>query len=547
MVKNDLSKRSPVVVKDAPREAAKPLLQRLSERLQAVWRFVSVEVWDVELSALSVRRRFGVNTVRVVQLVLRGFRDDECPLHASALTFSTMMSIVPILALSLALARGLGGDEAARQWVQDRVGDWTENFDRSGSARDQPSTASDPDAPSDMPGVAEEGMSLVKDAAEITVEALTPIPSKVPVKDDELDPNVLAVQINDLVEQGFERMEKVSFGAMGGVGLVLLVWMVLAVLGRVEAAFNRVWGVTTDRTLWRKFTDYLSVLFVLPLLLLAASSLPLADFATRYLDPVAAQMVRDFLGSGMLKNLMVLVMTSLVFAFLIMFMPNMRVRTVPGLTGGLITAILFLIWLWICASLQVGAARMGKIYGSFATLPILLAWVNVSWQIVFLGAESAFAIQNCSTYRYERNVPNASLRVRLTLALAIVADITRTMSTDGRPFDMHGFARARRIPVRLLLATMDDLVRGGLVALVADAPGHYVLLLPPDTLRVGDVFDRLTQSGVDSSALGVSQLPDAARRAVEDVMTGTDVSARALTIRDLATRIAPPAAEGAGA
>lgn len=478
-------------------------IKEWQSRAKALWRFLSVEVWDLELSALSVRRRFGVNAVRVVQLVLRGFREDECPLHASALTFTTMMSIVPILALSLALARGLGGDEAARDWMRNRVADWTEGFESHQAASG----------------------TVAGDTA--TADA---------VVEDPVDPAVLSRQINDLLEAGFERMEQVSFGAMGGVGLVLLVWMVVAVLGQVESAFNRVWGIKEDRPLLRKFTDYLSVLFILPLLLLAATSLPIMDFATRFLDPRLASVVQSILVSGFLKNITVLVMTSLVFAFLIMFMPNTKVKLIPGLTGGLITAILFLLWLWLCAALQVGAVRMGKIYGSFATLPILLAWVSVSWQIIFLGAESAFAIQNCDTYRLEQNVPRASQHARLTLALAVVLDVARAV-TAGRPFDQAEFARQYGVPVRLLLSIMDDLVGAGLVAGVALAPGQYLLLGSPDTLRVQEVLERLNQSGVAPTGLGLDKLAPAVRELAAQLAGGADAGIRGQTIREWADKI----------
>lgn len=215
-------------------------------KLTRVWRFVTEDVWDLELSALSVRRRFGVSALRVVQLVWKDFRRDECPLHASALTFSTLMSIVPVLALSLALARGLGGEEAAKSWIRNSVADWTSGF-----------AVVEADVAGTLPTVTDVSAGLAGADGSAAANA-APRPS------DPVDPAALAHQINHMVEAGFKKMENISFGALGGVGLGLLVWMVIAVLGRVEASFNRVWGVTSERRLYRKFTDYLSVLFVLP-------------------------------------------------------------------------------------------------------------------------------------------------------------------------------------------------------------------------------------------------------------------------------------------
>ena len=66
--------------------------------------------------------------MRVVYLVVRGFREDECPLHASALTFETLLCLVPILALSLALARGLGDADTAKMRMRGMVSEWTQSF-----------------------------------------------------------------------------------------------------------------------------------------------------------------------------------------------------------------------------------------------------------------------------------------------------------------------------------------------------------------------------------------------------------------------------------
>lgn len=485
------------------------------------WHYITEGVWDVELSSLSVRRRFGIGAIRVLHLIWRGFREDECPLHASALTFTSLMSIVPVLALSLALARGLGGDDAAKTWIRARVADWTDTFQH---AKEQADRLSHPHAE------VAAGMARAVSTNSITYAL---------ADDDSVDPAVLAAQINRMVEAGFSKMDNVSFGALGGVGLALLVWMVIAVLGQVESSFNTVWGITVERSLWRKFTDYLSILLILPFLLLVASSLPIADYVTRYLNPASAQVVNHVLGSGLLKHATVFVLTSLAFAALISLMPNTRVKVVPALSGGAITAILFLLWLWVCAWLQVGAARAGRIYGSFATLPILLAWVNVSWQIVFLGAEAAFAIQNCRTYRMEQRSGQASMRARLTLALAVVTETARLMIRDGKPLDVTAYAQGRQVPVRFLLSVVDELVKAGLMAEVKTASGGYVLLRAPESILVRTIVDGILRTGAPPEALGLATAPPDVIRALVRMDEGLEQALQQHTVRDLVGAASP--------
>jgi len=466
--------------------------------------FLAQDIWDIELSSLSALRRFGVRAVRVVQLVFKGFREDECPLHASSLTFNTLMSIVPVLALSLALARGLGDAETARNKIRAAVAQWTETFEAVETATN------------DVADVVSSGG---------TDDAVAPAPPE--------QSSALSEEINSIVEEGFEKIENISFTALGGVGLVLLLWMVIQVLGRVEAAFNRVWGVKAGRSLWRKFTDYLSVLFILPVLIIAASSFPVAGFATRFLNEDAANFVRALLESSLLKAVVVWLMSTVCFAFIIMFMPNTRVKVGPGFIGGLVTALLFLLWLRTCAALQVGVAKWGRIYGSFAVVPIVLFWVYMSWQIIFFGAEVAFAVQNCSTYRMEQGARLANVEARNLLALSVIEAAGRAMTEGGRPFDASDFAGQRRVPVRFLNDVVSELMNAGLLAELSDRQGAYVLLKSPENLRVSEVLSAVLRSGVGPEDLGLIDVAPRVREAAQRASGGMNSAIDRLTVKDL--------------
>lgn len=477
----------------------------LSEGLSRAWRFIAVDVWDIELTSLSALPRAGVKFIRVVNLVFKGFKEDECPLHASALTFSTLMSIVPILALSLALARGLGDTETAKNRIRESISSWTQTF------RSQQTEVADDFVHENDANRPETSIPVVLDA-----------------------PTDLAVEIDGLVERAFEKVENISFAALSGVGLVILLWMVIEVLGRVEASFNRVWGVHVGRSFWRRFTDYLSVLFILPFLIVAASSIPVVDFATRFLDEAAAERVRAILGSGLLRNLAVVVMTTLCFGFLISFMPNTKVKMGSGLMGGLAAALLFIGWMHVCATLQVGAARAGRIYGSFAIVPILLAWVHVSWQIVLFGAEVAFAVQNCTTYRMEWGAAGASSVSRMTLALGVVIEAGRGMLGRSEGFDISEYARRNRVSVRLLHDVVDELVATGYLAELSDRTGHYVLLRAPAALKAVEVINAMMHSGVEPDALGLTGVNPRIDEIVGRAFSGADSPVEDATIKDLA-------------
>jgi len=477
-------------------------MKGVKEAVRQFSHFMREDVWDVELSVLSPLRAAWFRTIRVGWIVLRGFRQDQCPLHAASLTFSTLMAVVPILAFSLAVARGLGGAETAKTRIREAVADWTRRFE-AGAA----------DARG-VPGETEIAAGPAEPAAE----------------DDALH---LAAQINDLVDQAFEKVENINFTGLGALGLVLLLWMVISVLGRVENAFNRVWGVTVGRPVLRKVTDYLSVLFILPLLALAATSMPVADFATRFLSGPAAMRVSGILASGALKQFTVLAMTTLCFTFMIMFMPNTQVRARAGLTGGLLTALLFIGWLAACAALQVGVARMGRIYGSFAVVPILITWVYVSWQIVLFGAEVAFAVQNCATYRLEEGARQASVRGRMMLALSVMAEAARAMAEGDRGFEASSFAARKRVPVRLLNAVLDELVRSNLLAELSGTRGRFVLLRAPGDLTVKEVVDAMLGTGREPAVSGLRSEDPRIEAVLKKAEQGIGQSLDRVTIAEL--------------
>ena len=143
---------------------------------------------------------------RVGRLLLKGYLDDNLTIHASSLTFVTLTSLVPILAVAFALFKGFGvGDELMSQRFFDM--DWL----------------------SDMPQAFQEAVQ-----------------------------NLMAL------------VQHTNFSALGGVGLVFFVITAALLLANIEKSFNLVWGVETSRNIARQIINYTSVLVLVPLLLFAA-------------------------------------------------------------------------------------------------------------------------------------------------------------------------------------------------------------------------------------------------------------------------------------
>jgi len=478
------------------------------ERWTRIRKFLADGVWDVELNSLPLFPRFGVKAIRVLQLVFKGFVRDECPLHASALTFSSLLAIVPLLGLSLALARGLGGDDVVKNKIRETIYEWSQSFKTAPSLTHAGAISE---------SIGQSGADLYTPNLDVPRPEGTGIsPENVANQNPVWDSNSerdFADQVKALVEQAFEKVDRVSFKALGGVGFVVLLLLVVQVLAQIEGSFNRVWGVAVGRPMWRKFTDYLSVILVLPALILA-TWLPLARVLGGVMTASGADQIRTWLTAFPWRRVRDIVTTCLAFSFLLMFMPNTKVKFGPGLIGGIVTGLLFLGWLWLCRAFQVGVAGYSRLYGSFAFVPILLAWAFTSWSIVLFGAEVAFAFQNCVTYRMEQEAREASMKARLMLALSVVMEAARAMLGPGRGLNVSVFAAEKKVPVRFLNDVVDRLVHAGVLAELSGQSGHYVLLKSPERLLVRDVLDGMMELGVSARDLGVDTLNPTAAQTV---------------------------------
>jgi membrane protein len=435
--------------------------------------FLARGVWQQEVQAAPRWQQPWLRLTRFGWSVYKGFVANACLLHASALTYYTLFAIVPMLALGLALARVFGGEEIARREIHAHV----------------------------IGLFAPEGAP---------VGATNAAPVAVPDVNDEATrmSQEFVARLVSVEDKLFQQVNCLSLGTLGGMGLIGLLWMVVSMLQRVEESFNAVWGIAQGRSAWRCFADYLSVVMILPLLAVAASTVPVMDVLARnaLVAGLPADSLRTVVGSLWVKQGIVLGFTTLAFAFLFLFMPNTRVRLLPAFVGGLITAVCFMTWLRICTLMQVGIVKYSLIYGGFALLPILLAWIYVSWQIVMLGALVTCTLQYGSVCPTDRMGRPISPRSRLLLALELCAGTIRAMREQGVALDAESFIQARQLPARLTRALLDDLVRAGLLAEVTGQQGRYLLCRDPAQLTVAEVARYVWEDGLSPAELGLHHL-----------------------------------------
>lgn len=399
--------------------------------LSKVRQFILHDLWSTDLSQLSPRFKRLFKYLRVLMLSLRGFSEDKVQVKASALTYYTMMSIVPVLALVFAVAKGFG----LEQFVERQI------------------------------------MSHFAGQEQI---------------------------VNTLITFS-HNMINTKGGIMAIIGIVMLLWSVIKILTNIEHALNDIWQVEKQRTPVRKFTDYLAIVLVVPGLLLASSSLNI--YITTQVTNLVQKSTLLSMASPFIMfqlNLLPLLLIWIVFSFVFIAIPNTKVSFPAGIIAGIIAGTLFLVVQWGYVYLQIGVSRYNAIYGSFAAIPLLLVWLQISWLILLFGAEVSFAYQNIDMYEYEHETENMSHCNRQVLSILLLNHIVKRFKHGDPPQKSMELSDELHIPQRLLRNLLTSMVDCGLLCeVITDDKGlAYQPAVDPAKLSLDYVEERLDNHGM---------------------------------------------------
>ncbi|MDD4358110.1 MAG: YihY/virulence factor BrkB family protein, partial [Smithellaceae bacterium] len=389
-------------------------------------------VWRIRRKRLSPVKSFFLNLLRVVILSLRGFDEDKCQLRASALTFYSLISIVPILAMAFGVAKGFGFEKILEKQLREKLAGHED---------------------------------------------------------------ILA----NVIQFSHSLLENTQGGLMAGVGVIMLFWAVLKVLGHIEESFNDIWGVKKHRPLGRKFADYLSLMLICPVILILSSGV------TVFVSTQVAMIMEKFTILGSFRSTVFFLVELFpytlmwgLFTFLFVFMPNTRVRFSSALLAGIITGTIFQVVQWFYITFQIGVVKYNAIYGSFAALPLFLVWLQLSWLIVLYGAELAFAHQNVDTYEFEPDALKASHRLRTLLSLQITHHLIANFRAGEKALTASEISNRLEIPIRFVNDILFELLESNILATTeseADTDTAYQPALDPDRLTIQYVMEAMERRG----------------------------------------------------
>ena len=434
-------------------------------------------IWSGRFDARTGSKAGVIRLLRLFLVLLRDLAYGQLTLRATGLVFTTLLSLVPLLALSFSVLKAFG--------VYNQI---------------------DP----------------------ILLEFLAPLGEK----------------SADVSKWIVKFIENLNVKVLGSIGLALLIYTVVSLMQKIEESVNFIWHVPQLRSFARRFSGYLSVLLIGPVLIFSLIGITATIMATPQaglllaIEPVGGvvyavgQTIPVFFVIG-------------VFVFAYYFAPNTRVRLNAALIGGIVAGVLWQAASWAFAEFVRTATQYAAIYSSFAIFLLFLIWLYLNWLMLLLGASIAFYLQHPEYLVLEQGEPRLSNRMRERVALMLMYLIGKTYRDGGTAWTFSDLTQRLGVPTYALQMVLAALEQGGLLVQTGDDPPAYLPSRDLGSIELNDLLLVLRTAG-EEHYLGPQAVPVPAE--IESILAKLNMAfeeqLRQLTLRDLLTPTAPDATLG---
>jgi len=426
-------------------------------------------LWPNNFHELSGGQRCFRQIFRFLFILFAEFRRDRINLRAAALTYSVVLSLVPMLALSTAILKGMGAGDQMHKAAYQLI----DNL--SSSTSHLPTTIKKSPNSQSMPA-----------QNQSTEPAITPAQVPEATPDNTIKPEFnkdFSAHLYGAVDKIFDYVNRTNFAALGIIGTFLLLITVLIVINGIEEALNAIWQVDKSRSPGRKFMNYMALIIVCPL------TINLGIGATTMLNtPAIAVHLDKFFPiawvHGVLFKLIPIALLTTTFVICYYFLPNLKIRAKAAWCGGLAGALGLIALQKIFILLQVGVANYNAIYGSFATVPLFLLWIHSTWLVFLLGAEVAFTSQHFENYHIKgRYLPPGP---EMALTFDLINEIYKY-------FEQRQAATLKELTTATLESAiaveklLKRLVKAGLISATENQPPTYLPSTPAERFKAEEI------------------------------------------------------------
>lgn len=440
-------------------------------------------------------------------LVVKSFKRNRCPIRASALSFTTLLALIPMLAVAISITSALlkkEGEEQIYHFVDKLVSTMVPAAPLTNATVTTVSLSTN--AP---PASAQTNLALLTDGATTNPDASVPTASNPPVQaltngpaaalaTTSVDTNApsesggrLTAAQKDAARRIHEFIQNTRSGTLGTVGAILLVLVGIRMLRSIESTFNDIWGVTRGRNWLRSIETYCTALVVGPLLLVGAAALTSGP----YLESTRRLIARMPVFGPMIFPILTLLVLWLFFTLFYQLVPNTKVRFKAALIGGIVGGTIWHLnnlFGFLYVSRVVSNSR---IYGGLGLVPVFMAGIYFSWLVLLFGAQVSYAFQNRSLYFQEKLAENVNQRGREFVALRLMTCIGQCFHRGLPPQTSQEMSEELCVPGRLVQQVLQTLVAAHLVIEVSGNEPAYTPGRPLDQINAHHILQAMRARG----------------------------------------------------
>lgn len=305
----------------------------------------------------------------------------------------------------------------------------------------------------------------------------------------------LVPTIMEMVERYLETAQD---GLFIGIGILILLWAVYSFFQSVESAFNKIWNVHRSRSILRQATTYIAIVVLIPVLIVCSAGINIFLHST--MEGLHNHALHEFLHANGIKFLQ-FAMCWLLFTIMYVAIPNTKVRFLPALIPGVLMGTLFQLLQMLSVYLITLLSRTSIVYGAFASIPILMTWLQYTSLLILIGAEMSYAIQNNEEFEYEHDLNSMSRGYKDFIMLYLLRVIIARFEADEAPLTAHDLAVRDRLPIRLVNQLLSRLVEVGILREVFSDDDNsdrtYQPALDTHKISIGMVLDRIDHQGTE--------------------------------------------------
>lgn len=291
-------------------------------------------------------------------------------------------------------------------------------------------------------------------------------------------------------------LKEASSGVFVGVGIIVLLWTLISLLSNIEDAFNNIWDLKSGRTLIEKIKDYIAIFLLIPILMIMSSGISIFMSAT-ITDKLHLAFLTPMV-NGMLEALPFLLSWA-AFALCFWLIPNTKVKFQYAAISAAFCAIAFEIMQLLFLNGQIYVSKYNAIYGSFAFLPLLLIWLQLSWLLLLTGCGITYSLQNIFSYNFFGDMTTVAEDYRLKVLIVVTAVIYRRFHNSMPAPTRDDLSLVYGLPIRMVSSICDLLLRSKLIQKSGVADSHdnsgFVPTTDTDKISIKDVVRTVAETG----------------------------------------------------